>query len=323
MKSAAKLSRITLGSWSLIGDANWGDQPEADSVAAIEAALAAGITSFDTAPSYGEGESERILGKVLSSRREEVFIATKVNGRLTAERIRSLCEASLARLNTDYVDLYYLHWPDRQTPLGEAAEMLLKLQEEGKIRAMGVCNFGPRDIVRAAALMPVAANQIPYSLLWRGAEFELLPLCRKMGIPVLAYSPLQQGLLTGKFRQAGDVPEGRARTKHFSTQGRPLVRHGLPGHEAETFTAINAIRELCEREDVPMDAAALGYVLSQTGVVSALAGARNAEQARRNATATQLIPDPGLLSRLREATEELKQRIGPDIDPWATPSRIE
>jgi len=314
--------RLTMGCWALIGDANWGAQKESDSLAAIDTALESGLRAFDTAPMYGKGESEALLGRALKSRRTEVLIASKVSGRLTAATIISSCEESLRRLQTDYIDLYQIHWPDPLTPLEETADALLKLRDEKKIRAIGVCNFGIRDLNAAVKVMPVFSNQMPYSLLWRGLEYEVLPLCLSQGIGIIAYSSLMQGLLTGKFQSAAEVPEGRARTKHFSSEFRAQVKHGQPGHEEETFASIARLRDICRREEVPMATASLAALLACNGILSVIAGARNADQSRENAEALATRLPEDLVMELLEATENLKRATGADVDPWAAPSRI-
>jgi aryl-alcohol dehydrogenase-like predicted oxidoreductase len=318
----ASLTSVTLGTWSLISDANWGEQNRADSVAAIEMGIEVGITAFDTAPMYGAGAAETLLGEVLEDRRERDFIASKVMAPLTAAGVRASCEESLRRLRTDYIDLYQIHWPDRNTPLGETSEVLLKLKEEGKIRAIGVCNFGVRDLREAARLMPVATNQMPYSLLWRGVEFEVLPLCRKLGIRLMTYSSLMQGLLAGKFAAAADVPEGRARTRHFSSQGRPKIKHGEAGHEQATFDAIRRINEVCAEEGIAVSVASLAVLLAEPVVGTVIMGARNAAQVRENARVFRTALHGETIRRLLAASEELKHEIGNELDPWMTPSRL-
>lgn len=290
---------------------------------AIEASLESGIHSFDTAPLYGDGASEQLVGKALSSIRDRVFIATKVSAPLTASAVKQSCEASLRRLDTEYVDLYQIHWPDKSTPIEETSAVLLQLQAEGKIRSIGVCNFGPRDISTAAALMPLAYNQVPYSLLWRGIEFELLPLCRRLDIRILAYSPLMQGLLTGKFHSASEVPQGRARTKHFAASRNPMIRHGGDGYETLTFEAVNTIRLICAKFGISMSVAALACLLGREGVASVLPGARNSAQARQNAEVLQANLSKDAIGMLFAATDKLKAEIGGEIDLWADESRIQ
>lgn len=320
--SGIEVSVITLGCWSLIGDANWGQQNRDDSLATIDAALEQGINFLDTAPGYGNGESEALLGEALKGRREQVVIADKVLGLLSRKRIFSECEKSLELLQTDYIDLYQIHWPDRETPFEETFTALDELVEQGKIRSYGISNFGPVDLKTALDIgaAPVT-NQMPYSLLWRGLEYELLPLCEDKAIGILSYSSLMQGLLTGKFHCADEVPEGRARTRHFaSTRGQ--TRHGEAGVEAETFETINAIRKLCVDQNLPMAKVALAWIAAQPGVTSVIAGARNAEQARTNTEAASIELDSDLLAMLNTACDSLKSLFGTNLDPWQGESRI-
>lgn len=317
------VSTITLGGWSLIGDANWGDQDREDSLAAIDAALDAGINFLDTAPIYGNGASETLLGEALRGRRDRVVIADKVLGTLTRERIFAECELSLQRLQTDCIDLYQVHWPDRDTPFEETFTALDTLIKQGKIRAYGISNFGPQDLAfaMAAGANPVT-NQMPYSLLWRGIEHELLPQCRGQNIGILSYSSLMQGLLTGKFQSADQVPAGRARTRHFSP-ARPQIRHSEPGAEQETFAAIAAMRKACLERNLPMAQVALAWIAAQPGVTSVIAGARNADQVRTNAEAGELHLDPNLVSHLDAVTSGLKSLFATNLDPWQSESRIQ
>lgn len=318
-----RISTITLGCWSLIGDANWGEQNRNDSLAAIDAALDAGINFLDTAPIYGDGASETLLGEALRGRRARVVIADKVLGTLTRERIFAECEQSLQRLQTDCIDLYQVHWPDRGTRFEETFSALDTLVEQGKIRAYGISNFGPKDLAAAlsAGARP-ATNQMPYSLLWRGIEHELLPQCRDQSIGILSYSSLMQGLLTGKFQSADHVPAGRARTRHFSP-ARPQTRHSEPGAEQETFAAIAAIRTACAERNLPMAHVALAWIAAQPGITSVIAGARNAAQAQANAEAGKCALDPEMIVLLNRVTDDLKAIFGANVDPWQSTSRIQ
>jgi myo-inositol catabolism protein IolS len=311
-----------MGCWPIVGDATWGAQDEADSVAAIEAALEAGINFFDTAESYGNGYSEELLGRVLSPRRGEVVIASKVSpANMRPDDLKAACERSLKRLRTDYIDLYQLHWPNWEIPYEHSLEALQELKAEGKVRAIGCSNFGPADLADLLRCGRVESNQLAYNMLWRGIEFDLQPLCVENDVSILAYCPLAQGLLTGKFRSADEVPEGRARTRHFSGK-RPQARHGEPGKEKETFAAIERVRRLSEKIGAPMADVALAWLLSRPGVVSVLAGARNAQQIRENAKAADVKLSKDALRRLTRATDELKNAFGPALDMWQHESRI-
>jgi aryl-alcohol dehydrogenase-like predicted oxidoreductase len=317
-----RVSSVALGCWSLIGDANWGEQSRSDSCAAIDAALEAGINLLDTAPVYGNGESETLLGEILQGRRDRLVIADKVLGRLDRAHVFAACEQSLRRLQTDRIDLYQVHWPDRETPFAETVAALDTLVRQGKIRCYGVSNFGPADLaaILAAGAQPVT-NQMPYSLLWRGIETEVLPCCREKNIGLLSYSSLMQGLLTGKFLNADAVPAGRARTRHFGPE-RPQTRHHEAGAEEATFAAIDAVRSACRARQLDMAQVALAWVAAQPGVASVLAGARNAAQARTNAAAGALTLDDDMLAVLDRSTARLKSILGANLDPWQSDSRI-
>ena len=317
-----EVSVVALGCWAIVGDWAWGDQEENDTVATVEAALDAGVTFFDTAEAYGNGYSEEILGKTLGSRRRDVVIATKLSPvHLSADEVPKACERSLRRLGTDYIDLYQAHWANPSIPYEETMPALEKLREQGKVRAIGVCNFGVESLSGLLAVGRCVTNQLPYNLLWRAIEYEIVPECLDHGIGLLPYSPIAQGLLTGKFSSAAEVPDGRARTRHFS-KDRALTRHGETGCEAETFAAIDRIRVIGDALGRPMGQVALGWLLHQPGVVSVLAGARNAHQMLENARAAELSLSRGVLDELAEATDALKRTLGPNPDMWQSDSRF-
>ncbi|GAC1385870.1 MAG: aldo/keto reductase [Herpetosiphon sp.] len=316
------VSVVAMGCWAIVGDAIWGKQDETTSLSTIHAALDAGITFFDTAEAYGDGYSEVLLGKVLADQRHQVVIASKVSGaNLAPDDLRQACERSLQRMKTDYIDLYQIHWPNAAIPLAETMGALEELRAQGKVRAIGVSNFGPHDLDDLKNVGHVVSNQLPYSLVWRAIEFEIQQRCVENNIGILCYSPLMQGLLTGKFKSPDDVPDGRTRSRHFA-RTRPLSRHTEPGCEIETFEAIDRIRQISGRIDEPMARVALGWLLQQPGVTSVLAGARNPEQIHENVQSATLQLAPELIAALRAATDELKEKLGANPDMWSTESRF-
>jgi len=317
-----EVSTVAMGCWAIVGDAFWGAQEESDSLAAIRAALDAGVNFFDTAEAYGNGQSEALLGKELVGKRDKVVLATKASpGNLAPDRVAEACENSLKRLLTDAIDLYQVHWPNREIPVADTMDALEKLKAQGKVRAIGVCNFGARDLGDALAAGRCESNQLPYNLLWRAIEYDIQEKCVENHVGILCYSPLQQGLLTGKFRSPDEVPEGRARSRHFS-KDRARSRHTEDGCEKETFEAIDRVRAICERIEQPMADVALAWLLRRPGVASVLAGARNPEQMRENARAAELKLPPDALDELTQATEHVKALLGPNADLWAAESRI-
>lgn len=316
------VSVVAMGCWALAGGRVWGPQDEVDSTATVKAALDAGVNFFDTAEGYGGGDSELVLGRALAGRRHEAVIATKVSRvHLSSDGVRQACERSLRRLQTNYIDLYQIHWPNRTVPLDETMEALEKLRQQGKVRAIGVCNFGVQDLSHPLKIGEVETDQLPYSLLWRAIEYEIRQKCVDEGIGILCYSPLAQGLLTGKFGSPAEVPGGRARTRHFS-KDRPQTRHGEAGCEAEVFSAIETIRRICDTIHQPMAKVAVAWLLYQPGITSVIAGARRPDQIKQTAEAADLRLSPEIMGELAEATEEVKRILGPNPDMWQSESRI-
>ena len=315
-----QVSTIALGCWPFAGGNVWGEQDDAQSIAAVHAALDEGINFIDTAEGYGR--SEEVLGLGLKGRRHEAVVATKVSeGNLRADDVICACERSLRTLQTDYIDLYQIHWPNWEVPLAETVGALDSLQTDGKIRAYGVCNFAEQDLSEMISLSSCVTDQMPYNLAWRGIERAVLPLCRTNGIGVICYSPLAQGILTGRYANADEVPEGLARSRHYADE-RPLSHHGEPGLEEELFTAVAKIRGIAAELDEPMAAVALAWVRQQAGVTSLLVGARNADEVRRNIPSLELTLSQDVLQQLALATEPVKDGLGDNLDMWYVPSRM-
>jgi aryl-alcohol dehydrogenase-like predicted oxidoreductase len=311
-----RVSVIAMGSWALAGDMAWGDQSEADSLASARAAVDAGITFFDTAPGYGEGLSEQRLGMGLEGLRQKVVIATKIGpDTMRTQAVAASVERSLRYLRTDYIDLIQIHWPSREVPLSETLEALEALKRQGKVRAIGVSNFGALDLAEALKLGVPVTNQLPYSLLSRAIEYQIVPACARAGVGVLCYSPLLWGLLAGSYSSPDAVPDGRARSRHFSP-ARKLTRHQEAGCERETFQAIAAIGAIASRLGVSMARLAVAWLLHQPQVTSVLTGIRRPEQAVANAEAASLTLDAATLAALAEATEPVKRALGENPDLW-------
>jgi len=321
-QSDLEVSVITMGCWAIAGDRFWGPQDEGDAIGALRMAVECGINLIDIAEAYGDGRSEELVGKAFKDMREKVIIATKVSvDHLRPEDVRAACEASLKRLGTDYIDVYYIHWPNWDIPVSETLGAMEGLKEEGKIRIIGCSNFGRRDLTKLLQYGRVEVIQLPYSLLWRAVEYEILPTCVENGVSVACYSPLLHGLLTGKFRSINDVPPGRARTRHFSSS-REGTRHGEPGAEKETFEAIEKIREICQEAGLPMTQVAIAWLLRQDGIATVTAGARNPKQIRANASAASLELPRDVVEALTSVTEPLKEKLGSNADLWQSDSRI-
>jgi myo-inositol catabolism protein IolS len=315
-QSDVTVSTVAMGCWGIAGGSNWGRQDQADSIAAIHASLDHGVNTFDTAPAYGKGYSEQLLGQALAGRRDSAVIMTKVStADASTDRLIPAVERSLEHLATDRIDLLQLHWPNRNVPMADVFGEMTKLVDAGKVRAVAACNLGPADLEDVLSQTPIVSNQVAYSLVFRAIEFEIAPLCHERGVSIMPYSPLAEGMLAGKFTTADEVPVGRARTRHFA-DSREQTRHGEPGCETQTFEAISQIRTLADSLGLSIAHLSLAWCLYQPGVATVLAGARNAEHAIANAAAKDVPLDSNTIDQLNRITDPLKQQLGPNADPW-------
>ena len=316
--SELDVSVFSFGAWQLGDTGYWGTDAQADEDAAGHAAIDAGVNLFDTAEGYGGGESERALGRALGNKRDQVLIASKVSpANCAPEKMCHSCEASLQRLGTDRIDLYQIHWPLRDVPFEAACEQMQRLQQEGKIREIGVSNFGPRDLGAWMAEGSCASNQLGYNIVFRAIEYEIVPACLKDNVGILAYMPLFQGILTGRWRSVDEIPQSRRRTRHFSS-GRPGVRHGESGCEDLLSEVLSGIEQVANRLGQPMANVALAWLKAQPGVTSVIIGARNPAQVQRNIEAANLELDKEVLARLDAITSPLKERLGKNADMWCS-----
>jgi aryl-alcohol dehydrogenase-like predicted oxidoreductase len=293
--SDLKISPILMGTWQA-GKEMWVGIDDAQSTRAIRAAVEAGVTTFDTAVAYGKGHSERILGAALTEVRTKVILATKVfANRLKFSQVIDSCHQSLKNLKTDYIDLYQIHWPagsfgTRAVPIEETLEAMNELKEKGKIRAIGVSNFSCAQLEEATRYARIDSLQSPYSLIWRHIEMDAMSYCRENNISILAYAPMAQGLLTGKFAQGHEFEKGdhRVKNKLFEPENFQRVRQ-----------ALDKLRPIAEKNAASLAQLALAWVISHAGTC-AIAGARNADQVVQNARAADLVLSENDLARMDE-----------------------
>ncbi len=318
-KSDIEISVVGIGCWSFGGgkDDYWGQQDQRAVDEVVSAALDQGINYFDTAEGYNEGRSEESLGQALKTKRDKAIISTKITPSNTEpETLRQHCEDSLRRLSSDFIDIYYVHWPITDRSVEEAFATLMDLKSEGKIRSVAVSNFGVQQLGEAIATgAQIDLNQICYNLLSRAIEVEIVPLCLEANIGIVPYMPLMQGLLTGKYRTVDEVPPNRRRTRHF--QGEvPPARHGEPGAEELTFDIVGQLRQIAAEEDIPMAQLSLAWAVAKPGVTSVLVGARNRQQLEDNARSADLDLNQELIGRLDNLTQPLLDALGPNADYW-------
>jgi len=303
-KSNLEVSAITFGAWAA-GGWMWGSTDRNDAIEAIRASYDVGVTSIDTAPIYGQGTSEEIVGEAIKDiSRDKVQILTKFGMRWDLAKgdlamhsknnsgedidvykyagkdsIIYECEQSLRRLGTDYIDLYQIHWPDSTTPIDETFEAVSRLVEQGKVRFAGVCNYNAQQMEEAEKTLELVSNQIPFSMVNRGIEEETVPYCIENNKSILAYSPLERGLLTGKITPGYSFQEGDHRASH---------KHFQPDFIEKTNELLHKIKPVADRHHASLGQLVLRWTLERPGITVALAGARNAEQAVQNAKAADI-----------------------------------
>jgi aryl-alcohol dehydrogenase-like predicted oxidoreductase len=303
-KTAISVSRVMLGTWA-IGGENWGPYDEGEAVRAVETAIELGINAIDTAPAYGSGRAEKLIGKVLKGRRENVFVATKCgldieNGMridLSPAAVQKELAASLKRLGTDYIDLYQCHWPDPSVPIADTMGALVRFRKEGKIRFIGVSNFSGTQIEEALKYAEIATLQPQYSLLDREIESEIQPLCAQRGIAILAYAPLGGGLLTGKYAERPRFTKSDARSFFY--------KYYQEGYWPRVKAVVDTVKQIASEKGAKPSHVAIAWVLARSGVLAALVGARNASQALENVDGASLALDPAEIEELDRVSAKL------------------
>lgn len=282
----------------------YGTTDEDESVATIHRAIELGVTFLDTADMYGPFTNEKLVGKAIADRRDQVVLATKfgnergedgsflgVNGK--PEYIRSACDASLSRLGIDYIDLYYQHRVDPETPIEETVGAMKELVEAGKVRYLGLSEAGAQTIRQAHEVHPISALQSEYSLFSRDVEDDVLPTLRELNIGFVAYSPLGRGFLTGRWKSVSDMPEGDTRAARF------------PRFEEENFRKnlelVERVKEIAAEKDATPGQLALAWVLAQGNDIVPIPGTKRRKYLEENASAADLTLTSDELRRIEEA----------------------
>jgi methylglyoxal reductase len=316
--SGLSASIVGLGAWVLGGGQIWGqDTDDADSVRTIQAALDLGINLIDTAPAYGWGRSERVVGQALKGRRDHAILATKcglwwedargsffadfdgkkMNRSLLPDTIQIEIENSLRRLDVDCIDLYQTHWPSMppdHTPIADTMAVLLKLKEQGKIRAIGVCNVSLDELKENVRCGGIVSDQFRYSMLHREAEQDILPHCAQHNLATLTYMSLEQGLLTGKIGMDRVFQPGEFRS---NTGWNDWL---IPVNRRRVLDLLASWKDLTDKYACTLSQLVIAWTAAQPGVTHVLAGGRNIAQVTENAKAGELNLETADLARIRK-----------------------
>jgi aryl-alcohol dehydrogenase-like predicted oxidoreductase len=319
-KSSVKVTPMAFGAWA-IGGWMWGGAEEKEAISAIQAAHHMGITSIDTAPVYGFGRSEELVGKAMQGiARDRYQLLTKFGmnwatqqgeasfdtvdneGRpfkmykwASKERVMQECEDSLRRLKTDYIDLYQIHWPDSTTPVSETFEAVQRLIEQGKVRAAGVCNYTTQLVEEALQTIQLASNQVPYSLINRNIEKEIIPQAIDKGMSIIPYSPLQRGLLTGKIKPGHQFGEGDTREGNRFYTDENIRR---------TNALLEKIKPIAQQYSATLAQVVINWTINQPGIGCVLVGARNEQQVKDNVGALNFTLSAEDLRKITEAANQ-------------------
>ncbi len=295
--SKIEVTPLIFGAWA-IGGWKWGGTNKKEAIRAIHRAIDMGVNSIDTAPAYGFGLSEEIIGEALKGKRDRINIFDKCGLRWDVQKgeyfygakdfegrpfkmyrysgkegIVEECERSLKRLKTDYIDLYQIHWPDSTTPIEESMEAMIKLKKDGKIREIGVSNYSLEQFKEAISFAPVVSNQLPFSMVDRHIEKDIIPYCLENGYAILAYSPLQRGLLTGKVTPDYKFKDDDHRKDNpfFTIENRKKV-----------LKLIEKIKPIADSHGVTVAQLVINWTVNHPGITAALIGTRNVKQAEEN-----------------------------------------
>jgi len=279
------VSVISLGTWAFSGDC-WGNINEAECIDAVSTAAEYGINLIDTAPIYGYGKAEEIIGKAIKGRRDKFIIATKcgllgkginIKCNLRPNSIKKEVERSLKRLGIEYIDIYQCHWLDPNTPIQDTMHAMLKLKQQGKIKYIGVSNFKISSLKKALEVTDITTLQNQYSLLERGIEKDMAGFCKEKGVSILAYGPLGGGILSGKYKNPPQFKKSDARSFFYKF---------YKGKEFEkAMEVIETLEEISDKINKPLGQIALNWIWQKETVASAIVGCRNPEQAKLNALA--------------------------------------
>lgn len=301
--TGVQVSEIVLGAWQF-GQAGWADIKDAESIAAIHAALDAGVNMIDTAVGYGNGYSEQIVGQAVKGRRDQVLLASKIDA--NPDSIRSGIDACLERMGIDCIDLYQVHYPSPRIPIADTIGAMDEIRRAGKVRFVGVSNFSLQQMQEAVATARIDTCQPPFNVLWREIDDTVLPFCREHGIAVLPYSPLAQGLLAGKFRRREDIPPDiRSHNKLFAE-----------GIFEQCLRVVELMEGIARAHGKSLAQTAIAWTLQVPGITAPIVGARNPQQLQENLGGIGWHLDPEEFEAISRAGLEVSRQLDFTTNMW-------
>lgn len=331
-KSKIEVCALGMGCWSYGGGSYWGDQSQDEVNRVVHYALDAGLNYFDTAEVYNDGASESSLGIALKGRRSSAVIGTKIStSNVKRETLIQHCEASLRRLQTDYIDIYMLHWPvnpkaiehfsndvsliEDMPQVEEVFETLRMLKQQGKIREIGISNHGVQQMQEVIAThTDIAVNELPYNLISRSIEKEILPFCIKENIGVLGYMAYQQGILTG-IQDFSKLRPSQMHSRHFKNErGGNESRHFEDGAEEEILALLDGLHKISAETGLSVPALSLGYAMSKDGISSTLVGSRTIEELQSNIQIAENVLSPDIVKQLDVLSQPIWDKLGDSPD---------
>jgi len=328
-----KISRLGMGCWSFGGGEYWGEQNQKDVDIVVHKALDNGVNFFDTARMYNDGESEKSLGLALKNKRNQAIICSKVSpAKAYYKTLKEECEISLKNLSTDYIDIYMMHWPIN--PFGvkhftddpeiiknpptaeEAFRALSDLKKEGKIKAVGVSNYGVTQMREALELCPeLSVNEMTYNIISRAIESEILPFCKEKNISVITSMSLMQGVLTGRYTKIEDIPPHQAHSRHFRNErGAGTSRHYENGAEEEITEVLKTLDEVSKDLNISVAQLSIAWVFANKQVDCALLGSRNQAELLENIQAAEIVLAPDIAEKINKISLPVLKKLGDNAD---------
>lgn len=328
-----EISRIGTGCWSFGGGEYWGEQNQRDVNIVVNKSLDSGINFFDTARMYNDGESEKSLGLALKSRRHEAVICSKVSpAKAYYHTLKEECEISLKNLGTDYIDIYMMHWPINKLGIRhftddpeiianppsseEAFAALSDLKREGKIRAVGVSNYGVNQMKEALSFChDMSVNEVTYNIISRAIEAEIIPFCREKNIGIITSMALMQGILTGTYDRIEDIPPHQAHSRHFKNErGMGTSRHFEDGAEDEISAVLKTLRQIAPELNISVAQLSVAWVLANEQIACTLIGSRNENDIVSNIHAAEIKLPKSVIEQINEVSLPVLQKLGSNPD---------